>query len=734
MKKRSKDKVKRKIYLAGMSILIALIILVYALINVVNKSVNIATTLYEHPFTIINALSNLSLDSQILHEKYNASFREDKTLLLEEYKENVEAYSSHINENIAIIRKNYLGAPSSVDQLASDFESYQNELMERSSEKTHDLQLHALTESIFTIKSFAINKASELKIEAEHRAATLYNLSALTIGITLFYSLFMTRYIYLILLANERELQKLRYNIEQSGLIAEEKSNTLHKVVRLAPIPIMLHAENGEVILLSHTFEKLSGYKQDELPTIDTWTKKAYGQKETSPKAVISKLYDIEGSQHDGEFVVKCKDGLDAIWDFYSAFIGYTSDGRRLVMSVALDVTQRIRDENDLVTARDLANEANHAKSQFLATMSHEIRTPINGIMGMMQLLELTDISEEQRDYIKVSKTSSEILLNVINDILDYSKLEAEKMQLEQTAFLLSDVVTEVVDIVKYSAKNKQTQIKINIDKDIPKSLIGDAFRLRQVILNIVGNAVKYTSSGNIDIFVIKIPSSVNSKIQLKFIVKDTGIGIEKEKLKYIFDNFTQVDSSNTRQFGGTGLGLSIARKLVTLMNGTIGVESEKGVGSTFWFTGSFNTSPKPSLTSALQRDAIEPDTVKSVHILVAEDDEINRIFLKKVLEKKNWRATFVDNGIDAVSRAENEIFDLILMDIQMPRLNGYEATRNIKDNTSSINRETPIIALTAFSFKEDQEKCLDAGMEDYLSKPINIDVLYAKIIQYLNK
>jgi len=455
MIKRPRIKDKRKIYLAGTSILVALVILVYSLINVVNKSVNIATTLYEHPFTIINALSNLSLDSQILHEKYNAVLNEDNRSLLEQYKKNVTDYQNDIDENILIIRKNFLGDPQLVDQLASDFDSYQEELTKRTSEETHEIQLHALTESIFAIKSFAINKASELKIEAERRASTLYSLTALTIVVALLYSFFMSRYIYLLIIANERELQTLRSGIEQSDLIAEEKSNNLYKAVRLAPIPIMLHTEDGEVTLLSHAWEELSGYTHKEIPTITIWSEKAYGESAMEPRTVISRLYYLESSQHDGEFVIKSKNGYDLIWDFHSAFIGYTSNGKRLVMSVALDITQRKQDENDLVAARDMANEANYAKSQFLATMSHEIRTPINGIMGMMQLLESTDVSSEQREYIKVSKTSSELLLNVINDILDYSKLEAAKMQLESTDFSLSDVVNEVVDILKYNAKDK---------------------------------------------------------------------------------------------------------------------------------------------------------------------------------------------------------------------------------------------------------------------------------------
>lgn len=367
------------------------------------------------------------------------------------------------------------------------------------------------------------------------------------------------------------------------------------------------------------------------------------------------------------------------------------------------------------------AEAADHAKTKFLANMSHEFRTPLNGILGIATLLKHTSLSEEQSEYLRIIKDSGEHLLTLVNDVLDFSKINAGQMRFESVDFDMRSTLQDVLKAFRLAARKKKLSLNLDLDDALPAYVNGDPGRFRQVFVNLIGNALKFTHKGNVTIKG-RVVAQNSEKVRMHFEVSDTGIGLAPESIEKLFKEFTQADTSTTRKYGGTGLGLSISKLLVEMMEGEIGVRSEVGKGSTFWFTMSLGASVfKTEKTHAKSVEFHKPN--RDVRVLIAEDNPVNQMIAVKMLEKLGLSAIVAENGKEALEILKQGSVELILMDCQMPELDGYETTREIRNSNSSY-REIPIIAMTANAMADDEQRCLDVGMNDYISKPIDFQKL----------
>jgi PAS domain S-box-containing protein len=519
------------------------------------------------------------------------------------------------------------------------------------------------------------------------------------------------------------ERKKAEETLQESERIYRLLADNVHDVIWTAD-------KSLEPAFISPSIKKLSGYNTNNAlpilyrsiilrsPLVEIFQTKPLITEETPFH------WEVEFEKKDGS-VIWVESIASPLWDLSGDFSG--------IIGVTRDITSRKEIILELEAAKEQANMANRTKSEFLANMSHEIRTPMNGVLGSLQLLGITRLSQEQREFVDTALKSGNNLLSIINDILDFSKIEAGKITIRNEHFSPRDVITSLLDSFKTIASSADLEFSYHFDSGVPETIVADHIRFRQILSNLIGNSVKFTDKGKISISLGPIRGLKNDTIQLECTVTDTGTGISEQAGLDLFEPFTQTEGSFRRKYKGTGLGLSIVKQLVTLMGGSVTIEGREGKGTQVIFNIVAGTADHQLNRCESESLAFHPVAEHGkLHVLLVEDELINQQILRSILEKIGHIVTIASNGRQALQYILKDDFNIIIMDIQMPVMDGIEATRHIRsDDKYKKVADIPIVALTAFAMIGDEEKCLEAGMNGYLSKPVDIGALEETLKQH---
>jgi PAS domain S-box-containing protein len=533
-------------------------------------------------------------------------------------------------------------------------------------------------------------------------------------------------------------------NLEKEKRAAElTKANLAKILIEASHDPLFTINPNGKITDLNNASAKITGMSRENL--IDT----DFFEHFTEPYKARKIYKEVFANGFVKDYPLTIRDHKNTEVLFNGSVFKDEADHVVGVVLVARDITEQKRVENELIEAKvfaELATEiaeetqkraefAKHtaenavkSKQQFLSNMSHEIRTPMNAIIGFTKVVLKTELTTKQREYLTAIKTSGDALIVLINDILDLAKVDANKMIFEEIPFKMASSINAMLHLFESKIQEKNLKLFVEYDKKIPEVLVGDSVRLHQIILNLVSNAVKFTSTGKITVKV-KMVTEDPEKVGIKFSISDTGIGVSKDKIKNIFDNFQQATSDTSRLYGGTGLGLSIVKQLVEKQGGKIEVDSELDVGSLFSFQLVFRKTKEQEINRHLSK--VQEEEIVGIKVLVVEDMELNQLLMKTLMDDFKFECDIVSNGKLAVQCLSEKSYDIILMDLQMPEMNGFEATKHIRN---ILKRTVPIMALTADITTVDLEKCKAVGMNDYIAKPIDEKLLYAKIIDLVKR
>jgi PAS domain S-box-containing protein len=536
-------------------------------------------------------------------------------------------------------------------------------------------------------------------------------------------------------------------DITEQKIVAQalqESEERLSRAITDAPLPIIIHAEDGQIIQINRTWTEITGYTLAEIPTIGDWVAKVFRDNYQEILRKIQNLYEITEQCDDGEFEIFTKDGSRRIWNFATAPLGRIADGRRALISMAMDVTDRKANEIALKEAKQQAEEANQAKSTFLANMSHELRTPLNGILGYAQVFARdVNLTPKQKEGLEIISQCGKHLLSLISEILDLSKIEAHHLDLNPSVINFPKFLMSVAKICQIKAEEKSLLFNHEFSEDLPVNLLVDEQRLRQILLNLLGNAIKFTDHGMVTLRVEVVPVDINNPskddttphlTKILFAVIDTGKGIAPEHLDKIFQPFEQVGDFKKRP-EGTGLGLSITQKLVSMMGGNLQVSSKINRGSSFWFSLDLaeikTRQPIVSNIAIADSPNIIGYTGRRITILVVDDRWANRAVIKNLLEPLGFIVLEAENGYHGILMAKNNSVDVIIADLAMPEMNGIEMVRQLRQMPKFQN--IPILALSASIVESEKIRSINAGCDDFLAKPIDLSIFLGKIQEYLH-